>query len=63
VVQEASARDRQAAQLRLQALETVELLELKESVVDVAQKLIKSGAIPELPWKTRCTWPFVPSMV
>ena len=48
VVQEASAGDRHAAQLRLQALETVELLELKESAVDVAQKLIKSGAIPEI---------------
>jgi predicted nucleic acid-binding protein len=46
VVQEASAGDSSAAQLRLQALRGVDLLELDETALDLAQRLVDSGAIP-----------------
>ncbi len=46
VMQEASSGDSNAAKLRLQALENIELLELDENAVELAQMLVDSGAIP-----------------
>ena len=46
VVQEASAGDKSAAALRLEAIELLELLQISEEAFDVAQELIGPGMVP-----------------
>ncbi len=46
VIQEASAGDTVAAQERLKVLKNIELLEVTEDAVNLAQVLIESGPLP-----------------
>jgi hypothetical protein len=46
VVQEAGDGDPQAAQERLDVLETMTLLEIDEDAVSLAQQLVRAGALP-----------------
>lgn len=46
VIQEASAGDTIAAQERLEVLDNIELLEVREDAVNLAQVLIESGSLP-----------------
>ena len=46
VIQEASAGDVVAAQERLEILKNIELLEVKEDALNLAQVLIQSGPLP-----------------
>jgi predicted nucleic acid-binding protein len=47
VIEEASAGDENAAARRLDVVDHLPLLELSDDVVDVAERLIEHGAIPE----------------
>jgi predicted nucleic acid-binding protein len=46
VIQEASVGDEKAAQKRLKVLQSIELLEISESALTLAQALVTSGPIP-----------------
>jgi predicted nucleic acid-binding protein len=46
VVQEAGDGDPQAAQERLEVLATMSMLEIKEEAVELAEELVKAGALP-----------------
>ena len=46
VLQEASDGDRQAAQERLDVLATMTVLEIKEEAVELAEELVRAGALP-----------------
>lgn len=47
VLQEAGDGDPQAAQERLRVLTTMNLLEITEQVVELAEELVRAGALPE----------------
>jgi predicted nucleic acid-binding protein len=47
VIQEASAGDETMAELRLQVIEDIPLLELSEEAVTFAKRLVKDGPLPQ----------------
>lgn len=48
VVQEAGSGDADAAERRMQILETIPLLEISEKAAKLAEQLVKRGAVPQV---------------